>query len=148
MQTTPNCPLCGGPMLKKPSKFGPFLSCVRYPECKGTAELPGAPNRRPPPARRRLLLACAIAAALAVVIGAALAYHFKFGMAPHGGRTAMTIAEQWDYANGLKASEYPACPRCGKPMVLRKNKTTGGPFFGCSGYPDTCRGTRDVPFPR
>lgn len=40
----------------------------------------------------------------------------------------------------------PACPNCGKPMVLRtarQGKKAGQPFWGCSGYPD-CRGTRLV----
>ncbi|HPA27470.1 MAG TPA: four helix bundle suffix domain-containing protein [Acidobacteriota bacterium] len=36
----------------------------------------------------------------------------------------------------------PACPNCGKAMVLRtakKGKTAGSSFWGCSGYPD-CKG--------
>ena len=37
----------------------------------------------------------------------------------------------------------PACPQCGKPMVLRTAKTgknAGQQFWGCSGYPQ-CKGT-------
>jgi len=40
----------------------------------------------------------------------------------------------------------PACPNCGKPMVLRtarQGQKAGQPFWGCSGYPD-CKGTRMV----
>jgi four helix bundle suffix protein len=40
----------------------------------------------------------------------------------------------------------PACPNCGRPMVLRtarKGQKAGQPFWGCSGYPD-CKGTRMV----
>lgn len=40
----------------------------------------------------------------------------------------------------------PACPQCGKAMVLRtaqKGKSTGKQFWGCSGYPD-CKGLVDV----
>jgi four helix bundle suffix protein len=36
----------------------------------------------------------------------------------------------------------PACPRCGKPMVLRtakSGKNAGQQFWGCSGYPQ-CKG--------
>jgi DNA topoisomerase-1 len=29
------CPLCGSPMVIKLGKFGKFLSCTKYPECKG-----------------------------------------------------------------------------------------------------------------
>jgi four helix bundle suffix protein len=37
------------------------------------------------------------------------------------------------------AEEIPACPQCGKAMVLRtakQGKTAGQQFWGCSGYPE------------
>lgn len=40
----------------------------------------------------------------------------------------------------------PACPACGKPMVLRtarKGKHAGSQFWGCAGYPK-CKGTRAI----
>jgi DNA topoisomerase-1 len=38
---TDTCPECGGPMKLKPSRFGKgyFLSCTKYPKCKGTAKV-------------------------------------------------------------------------------------------------------------
>lgn len=33
------------------------------------------------------------------------------------------------------------CPKCGKPMVERNNRTTGQKFWGCSTFP-VCRGMR------
>jgi restriction system protein len=36
------CPDCGSEMRIKPSRRGPFLSCVRYPDCKGARNLPAA----------------------------------------------------------------------------------------------------------
>jgi DNA topoisomerase-1 len=30
------CPVCGAPMVIKTGRFGEFLACSRYPECKGT----------------------------------------------------------------------------------------------------------------
>ena len=38
---TDTCPECGGPMKLKPSRFGKgyFLSCAKYPKCKGTAKV-------------------------------------------------------------------------------------------------------------
>jgi restriction system protein len=41
-------------------------------------------------------------------------------------------------------TDKPACPLCGKPMLLRLAKhgvNAGQEFWGCSGYPG-CRGTR------
>lgn len=33
------CELCGSPMVKKRGKFGEFLACSKYPECKGARSL-------------------------------------------------------------------------------------------------------------
>ena len=35
----PACPQCGGQMSKRAGKYGDFLSCNRYPGCKGTRRL-------------------------------------------------------------------------------------------------------------
>jgi len=35
----PACPQCGSQMSKKVGKYGEFLSCNRYPECKGTRKI-------------------------------------------------------------------------------------------------------------
>ncbi|MCG8619124.1 MAG: topoisomerase DNA-binding C4 zinc finger domain-containing protein, partial [Desulfobacterales bacterium] len=33
------CPECGKPMIKRTGRFGPFLSCSDYPDCKGIVNL-------------------------------------------------------------------------------------------------------------
>ena len=33
------CPLCGGELAEKKGKFGPFLGCRNYPECRYTRDL-------------------------------------------------------------------------------------------------------------
>ena len=43
-------------------------------------------------------------------------------------------------------SNFPPCPQCGKPMVLRTAKTgqnAGKQFLGCSSYPD-CKGVKNL----
>jgi restriction system protein len=35
------------------------------------------------------------------------------------------------------------CPRCGGQLVVRRNRTTGDPFWGCTGFP-RCRFTKPV----
>lgn len=35
------------------------------------------------------------------------------------------------------------CPRCGKKMILRTNRSSGEKFWGCSGYPE-CKATRQI----
>lgn len=43
MAERPSCPLCGSGMVVKDGKYGPFLSCARFPECRGSCDLPGPP---------------------------------------------------------------------------------------------------------
>jgi ssDNA-binding Zn-finger/Zn-ribbon topoisomerase 1 len=152
----PKCPICGAEMARKWGKFGAFLSCVRYPTCKGSCDLPERSNRFGTAGRRKVLIACLICAALAVVVAAALFFRFRSGAPQHGGpqppgvagtRSSMTLQEKKAYVSALKPSEYPACPRCGKRMVPRNNAQTGEPFFGCSDYP-TCRDTREIQYPK
>ena len=38
--TDEKCQLCGAPMVIKTGRFGEFLACTRYPECKGTRSIP------------------------------------------------------------------------------------------------------------
>lgn len=35
-----NCPKCGQPMKLRHGKFGPFLGCSNYPDCKGIVNIP------------------------------------------------------------------------------------------------------------
>ena len=38
--TDEKCHLCGSPMVIKTGRFGEFLACTTYPECKGTRSIP------------------------------------------------------------------------------------------------------------
>ena len=44
----PVCPQCGSGLVVKDGRYGPFLSCVRYPACRGSRDLP-PPIHRPVP---------------------------------------------------------------------------------------------------
>ncbi len=41
------CPQCQADMVMKHGKYGPFLSCIRYPECKGACDLPNPAVKLP-----------------------------------------------------------------------------------------------------
>ena len=50
---TPTCPQCDSPMRPRRGSKGPFLGCVRYPDCRGTRPTPdGAPDPNRPAAAR------------------------------------------------------------------------------------------------
>ncbi len=48
----PACPLCGNPTRQRSGKTGPFWSCSRYPECKGTVAIEASGNKRAAPRKR------------------------------------------------------------------------------------------------
>ncbi|VFR57148.1 DNA topoisomerase III in PFGI-1-like cluster [plant metagenome] len=49
----PPCPECGTPMRQRPGKSGPFWSCPRYPECKGSQPIESGKAKRGTPRKRR-----------------------------------------------------------------------------------------------
>ncbi|WP_050470452.1 DNA topoisomerase III [Herbaspirillum chlorophenolicum] len=42
----PICPQCGAPTRQRTGKSGPFWSCSRYPDCKGTLPVESGPPKR------------------------------------------------------------------------------------------------------
>jgi len=46
--TNEKCDLCGKPMVVKMSRFGKFLGCSGFPECKGIKKLDGSSNKMEP----------------------------------------------------------------------------------------------------
>lgn len=45
VETSPGCPMCNASMLRRKGKSGPFWSCSRYPDCKGTVSISKATRR-------------------------------------------------------------------------------------------------------
>lgn len=43
---SPPCPLCGSAMRQRTSQRGPFWSCTRYPDCKGTLPVEKSKTKR------------------------------------------------------------------------------------------------------
>ena len=43
------CPECGAPMVYRRSRFGKFLGCSRYPECKHTLKKDGKEKKQAEP---------------------------------------------------------------------------------------------------
>ena len=160
-QSKPLCPICLRDMIERPGKYGRFLSCVRWPDCKGARDLPMSPKRTAAQRWRKALILGSIGAAL-VLLFATLLLRYESG-SPHQGGThqppgpetqapvsrigsSMTLEQRQAYASALKQSDYPRCPLCGKRMVVCHNNATGEPFFGCSTFP-RCRGSRDIQYP-
>ena len=122
VKTSIQCPKCGGMLLLRGGKRGPWLGCSNFPKCRGKVSI-------------KKLEGAALAQAEALVpllneeTAKAQALVAKIAGPPAAGPPA-SIATDID------------CEECGKPMVIRNGRR--GRFLGCSRYPK-CRNTADVP---
>jgi DNA topoisomerase-1 len=125
------CDLCGKPMQLKRGRFGQFLGCTGYPECRNIRKIAKSGAVAPPPVP--LDEKCP-------VDGAQLVKRF--------GR----------YGEFISCSNYPKCkyikqettgvkctrPGCQGEIVVKKSKR-GKVFYSCSAYPDCDRVYWDKP---
>ena len=117
------CELCGKPMAMKRGRFGPFLGCTGYPECRNI--------------RRVSKKTGAVAPAPVPIEGETC---------PVDG--AQLVRRHGPYGEFVSCANYPACkyikrettgvacPRagCRGEIVVKKSKR-GKYFYGCSEYP-------------
>jgi DNA topoisomerase-1 len=125
------CEKCGKPMLIKWNRYGKFLACSGYPECKSTKPLQTAE------AAGEKCDRCG--AGMTVKSGrfgrflACMRYPDCKGTRPLSrGRKRLRVPEGWSQI----------CDKCGKTMVIRHSRR--GPFIACPGYPD-CKNTARIP---
>ncbi|HQC69910.1 MAG TPA: type I DNA topoisomerase [Sedimentibacter sp.] len=112
------CDNCGAFMVIKSGRFGKFLACPNYPECKNTKPLNG---KEPPEEVDETCEKCG---------SKMLKRKGKFG-------EFLACSNYPKCKNTkpiIKTIDAP-CPRCGKQIAIKFSKA-GRRFYGCTGYPD------------
>jgi len=134
------CPLCGKPMLARQGRFGKFLGCSGYPECKHTINL--GPDGTPATAaattdEKGAEVTCQLCGRPMVVKRGRYGTFLGCSGYPECKNIVKTGR------SGRPASEAAApelsdvtCDKCGKPMAIKTGRY--GKFLGCTGYPE-CR---------
>jgi len=123
-ETEEVCPDCGKPMAIKLGRYGKFLACTGYPECKHAKPLNGKAEEKSEPV-------------------------FSDQKCEKCGEPM--IIKSGRYGKFLGCSAYPeckniqplekpedtgvACPECGKGTFLKKRSRRGKIFYSCSAYP-------------
>jgi DNA topoisomerase-1 len=132
VETQEVCDKCGRPMTVKRSRFGEFLACTGYPECKNTK--PVAPAAVEPGGPTEVCEKCG---------GELVTKRSRFG----GRFLACTNYPKCKNTRAIRTGA--ACPRegCGGDLVEKTTKK-GRLFFACSNYPKCRFATWDRPLPQ
>ncbi len=115
--TDETCEKCGRPMVLKNGKYGSFLACSGYPECKNTRSA-GAndPNRR-----------TGVSCPAADCPGEIVEKRSKRGKIFYG----CDRFPECDFATWDKPVPRP-CPQCGAPFLVEKTTKKDGTFYKCT----------------
>ena len=113
------CDNCGRPMVLKKGRFGQFLACSGYPDCRTTRQLGEAQKPKDVPLDEKC---------------------------PQCGNQMMK--KYGRYGEFVACSNYPdckyvkqktigvKCPNCSEGEVVERRSKRGKTFYGCSRYPD------------
>ncbi|MBS1267150.1 MAG: Reverse gyrase 1 [Candidatus Woesearchaeota archaeon] len=124
MSTIGNCTKCDSELVIKKGKYGKFIACKNYPECKETFSLPN--NALVKPSDK-------------------VCEHCKNPMVKliRKRKRPQEICINKDCKSketGAKKTDK-KCPKCGSDLLLRKS--VYGSFYGCKKYPK-CKYTEDA----
>lgn len=130
------CPLCGKPMLARQGRFGKFLGCSGYPECKHTINVApdGTPVAAPAEGEAPAAVCDKCGKPMALKRG-------RFGafLGCTGYPECKNIVKAGPSGQPLGAAAPPEisdvlCDKCGKPTAVKQGRY--GKFLGCTGYPE------------
>ncbi len=118
------CEKCGKPMVLRRGRYGPFLACSGYPECKNTRKVQvdkeGKAEAKPDVLLDEDCPKCG--SKLAIKQG-------RFG--------EFTACSDYPKCRYVKMKETGVdCPECGKGKIVERRSRRGKLFFGCDQYPD------------
>ncbi len=126
---TKDCPTCGKPMLVRWNRFGRFLGCSGYPDCKTTETLDKRERAEPKP----LGIPCPLDG------GELVEREGRFG--------AFIACSNYPTCKYTQPKTIPGlnCPKCGEGEISEKRTRKGKSFWGCTRYPECDWSTWDRP---
>ncbi len=125
------CDTCGKPMTLKHGRFGKFLACSGYPECKRTRPVKGAPDLAAPEPTDQICDTCG--APMVKKVG-------RFG--------PFLSCSRYPECKNIKSIERKigvTCPKCKQGDIIEKRTKKGKTFYSCNRYPDCDQAFWDKP---
>jgi DNA topoisomerase-1 len=137
LETEEKCETCGSPMVIKFGRFGEFLACSNYPECKTTKEMPKGDAAEATSEDEQII--CDKCGKPMQLKRSRFGQFFACTGYPDCKNTK--DPKLMKQAANLPSEPQPPCENCGKEMVLKSGRY--GPFYSCSGYPE-CKTIRKI----
>ncbi len=131
------CPDCGAPMVKKRSRFGVFLACSSYPNCKCTRPIAKNGKVVKLPDTKRDCEKCG----KPMVVKSGRRGPFLACSGYPECRNTKHLDKNGEVVD-LPEINGVTCEKCGSEMIVRMSRR--GPFLACSGYPK-CRNAKPIP---
>jgi DNA topoisomerase-1 len=126
------CENCGSPMVKKFGKFGEFLACTNYPECKTTRDIPKPHDEAGEEAHAEAAEETCENCGKPMVLKRGRFGQFLACTGYPECKTTRKIQKGGKFAApDIQLQEK--CPQCGNNLVLKQGRY--GPFTACSNYP-------------
>ncbi|HTK04240.1 MAG TPA: type I DNA topoisomerase [Candidatus Eisenbacteria bacterium] len=116
------CEKCGKPMIIKFGRFGKFMACTGFPECRNTKPIPGT---EPPGGTVPIDEKCATCGAPMMVKRGRFGEFLSCSRYPEC-KTVKPLQKKV----GVK------CPSCREGDIIEKKTRKGKTFYACSRYPD------------
>ncbi|MEK7680656.1 MAG: type I DNA topoisomerase, partial [Patescibacteria group bacterium] len=123
-KTDEKCNKCDSPMIIKTGRFGKFMACSNYPECKNTKSLDPEEEKAQEAAQASNETCEKCGAPMLVRRG-------RFG--PFLGCSKYPECKS---VKNIDKKLNLKCPKCGEGDVVEKRSKRGKPFYGCNKYPD------------
>jgi DNA topoisomerase-1 len=137
LETDEKCEACSSPMVIKFGRFGEFLACSNYPECKTTKEMPKGDAAEATSDDEQII--CDKCNKPMALKRSRFGQFFACTGYPDCKNTK--DPKLMKQAANLPTEPQPPCENCGKEMILKSGRY--GPFYSCAGYPD-CKTIRKI----
>jgi len=139
--TDQTCGKCGKPMVVKWGRYGKFLACTGYPECRNTAELKngtgaGGGKEEPDPASLHEEPCEKCGKTMVVRRGRFGQFLACTGYPACKNTRRIHISADGEVTSKKDELLEEKCAKCGKPMAVKHGRF--GEFTACSNYPE-CR---------
>lgn len=121
------CPVCGGKTLIRSSRFGQYLACARYPDCKGKIRLDKNGKKV---VVEQTEEKCNLCGSPMVIRGGRRGKFLACSAFPKCKNTKSLDSSAPSFSP-LKSGKF--CDKCSKEFLLRHGPK--GYFLACSGYP-------------